>query len=133
MAVAQQIVGADVAIELQTAPWADDVTKLNANMASGNVACVTAMNGQRMSGYAEACIDAPTNDWTTDDFAAAAKTTTEETGVKGFAGSLHEFQWPSLPISRSGVRPVNDAGELDLTNPAFDGGMVRIPQSPAGP
>lgn len=54
MAVAQAAVGPDITIELQTAPWADFFTKLNANMASGKAACVTAMNGQRLSGYTEA-------------------------------------------------------------------------------
>ncbi|MDR1852343.1 MAG: sugar ABC transporter substrate-binding protein, partial [Propionibacteriaceae bacterium] len=57
MKIAQDIVGSDIKIELQTAPWADFFTKLNANMASGKVSCVTAMNGQRMSGYYQAFME----------------------------------------------------------------------------
>lgn len=174
MAVAQEVVGDDITIELQTAPWADFFTKLNANMASGNVACVTAMNGQRMSGYteaflplgdaeletagisrdaynpgalsvmgsgdtlyglpydtatmflfynadlfAEAGVDLPTNDWTIDDFEAAAKQITANTDAKGFAVSIDEFQWLSLPMARAGLQAVNEDGQLDLTNPDF--------------
>lgn len=173
MEVAQALVP-DVKIELQTAPWADFFTKLNANMASGKLSCVTAMNGQRLAGYtdafmpltdedlatagisrddynpgalsvmesegtlyglpydtatmflfynadlfAEAGVAEPTNDWTLDDFEAAAVAITEKTGVKGFAVSIDEFQWLSLPMAQSGLQAVNDDGELDLTNPAF--------------
>ena len=173
MAVAQTAVPGTT-IKLQTAPWDDYFTKLNANMASGDVACVTAMNGQRLSGYTYAFVPLtdedlatagisrddydpsalsvmesggklyglpydtatmflyynadlfekagsplPTNDWTIDDFETAAKTITDKTGVKGFAASIDEFQWLSLPMAISGVQPVNEDGELDLTNPAF--------------
>lgn len=174
MAAAQEVVGDDIEIVLQTAPWADFFTRLNADMASGNVACVTAMNGQRMAGYAEAFIalgeaeletagisrdaynpgalsvmeydgtlyglpydtatmllfynadlfeeagiDLPTNEWTIDDFEAAAIAITENTGANGFAVSLDEFQWLSLPMARSGLQAVDEDGELDLTNPDF--------------
>ncbi|WP_433519533.1 ABC transporter substrate-binding protein [Nonomuraea sp. CA-143628] len=173
MAVAQALVP-DVKIELQTAPWADYFTKLNANMASGKLACITSMNGQRLSGYTAALtpltdedlkvagiartdyspgalsvmeyggklyglpydiatmllfynadlfkkagIEPPTNTWTIDQFEAAAKTITEKTGVKGFAVSLDEFQWLSLPMAKASLQAVNEAGKLDLTNPAF--------------
>lgn len=174
MAVAQEIVGDDITIELQTAPWADFFTKMNANMASGNVACVTAINGQRLAGYTDAFLplgdaelatagiarDAynpgalsvmeygdelfglpydtatmflyynadlfeqagvalPTNEWTVQDFEDAAVAITEATGVKGFAVSIDEFQWLSLPMAMSGRQAVNEDGELDLTDPAF--------------
>ncbi len=174
MAVAQKLVGDDITIELQTAPWADYFTKLNANMASGNVACVTAMNGQRLSGYTDAFVeltdadlaamgtsrdkysagalapmevdgklynlpydtasmllfynadlfqkagvDLPTNDWTIDDFQKAAEQITAKTDAKGFAVSVDEFQWLSLPMAKSGLQAVNESGALDLTNPAF--------------
>ncbi len=174
MAVAQEIVGDEITIELQTAPWADFFTKMNANMASGNVACVTAINGQRLAGYADAFlplgdaelatagisrddynpgalsvmeygdalyglpydtatmflyynadlfeqagVDLPTNEWTIDDFEAAAVAITEATGVKGFAVSIDEFQWLSLPMAKSGLQAVDDDGALDLTNPDF--------------
>ncbi|WP_162606140.1 ABC transporter substrate-binding protein [Jiangella aurantiaca] len=174
MAVAQGLVGNDITIELQTAPWADFFTKLNANMASGKVACVTAMNGQRLTGYTEAFLPLgeeeletagisrddynpgalsvmehdstlyglpydtatmflfynadlfeqagvalPTNDWTIDEFEQAARQITANTGVKGFAVSIDEFQWLSLPMAKSGLQPVNDDGELALTDPAF--------------
>lgn len=174
MAAAQEVVGDGIVIELQTAPWADYFTKLNANMASGNVACVTAMNGQRMAGYTdaflelgddelatagisrdaynpgalsvmgvgdalyglpydtatmflfynedrfvEAGVELPTNDWTIEDFQAAAIQITENTDAKGFVVSIAEFQWLSLPMAYSGLQAVNEAGELDLTNPEF--------------
>ncbi|MFF7293647.1 ABC transporter substrate-binding protein [Microbacterium sp. NPDC008134] len=174
MAVAQEVVGDDITIELQTAPWADFFTKLNANMASGNIACVTAINGQRLTGYTDAFapltdedletagiarddynpgalsvmeadgnlyglpydtatmflfynadlfeqagVELPTNEWTVDDFEAAAKTITEKTGVKGFAVSIDEFQWLSLPMAVSGLQAVDEDGALDLTNPDF--------------
>lgn len=44
----------DIEVELQTAPWNDYFTKLTTNLSSGNVACVTSMNGQRLSTYADA-------------------------------------------------------------------------------
>jgi len=174
MAVAQEVVGTDITIELQTAPWADFFTKLNGNMASGKLACVTAMNGQRLADYtqafqpltdddlktaglarggyhpgalsvmenggklyglpydtatmflfynadlfAKAGVALPTNTWTIDDFENAARTITTKTGVKGFAVSVDEFQWLTLPMARSGLQPVNESGKLDLTNPAF--------------
>ena len=174
MAVAQKEVGSDITIELQTAPWADFFTKLNGNMASGKVACVTAMNGQRLADYTQAFqpltdddlkkmglargdynpgaltvmesggklfglpydtatmflfynadlftkagVVLPSNTWTIDDFENAAKTITSKTGVKGFAVSVDEFQWLTLPMARSGLQPVNESGKLDLTNPAF--------------
>lgn len=60
----------------------------------------------------------PAEGWTFDDFEATAKTAT--TGGKyGFGIGLGEFQWQALPIAKSGEQPVNDKGELDLTNPAF--------------
>ncbi|MBB2910280.1 multiple sugar transport system substrate-binding protein [Streptosporangium becharense] len=173
MAVAQQLVP-DVKIELQTAPWTDYFTKLNANMASGKLACITSMNGQRLSGYTAALtpltdedlkvagisrgdynpgalsvmehggklyglpydtatmflyynadlfkkagVAEPTNTWTVDDFEAAAKTITEKTGVKGFAVSIDEFQWLSLPMAKAGLQVVTEDGKLDLTNPTF--------------
>lgn len=174
MAAAQAVVGDDIVIELETAPWADFFTKLNANLSSGNLACVTAMNGQRMAGYHDAFlelgdeelatagisaddynegalsvmaydgslyglpydtatmflyynadlfeqagVDLPTNDWTVQDFEDAAVAVTEATGVKGFAVSLDEFQWLSLPMAYSGLQAVNEDMELDLTDPDF--------------
>ncbi|WP_230396323.1 ABC transporter substrate-binding protein [Streptomyces blattellae] len=44
----------DIEIKLQHAPWDDYFTKLTTNLSSGDVACITAMNGQRLSGYHEA-------------------------------------------------------------------------------
>jgi multiple sugar transport system substrate-binding protein len=174
MAAAQEVVGDDIVITLETAPWADFFTKLNANLSSGNLACVTAMNGQRMAGYHEAFLPLgdeelatagisaddynegalsvmrydgglyglpydtatmflyynadlfeqagvalPTNDWTIQDFEDAAVAVTEGTGVKGFAVSLDEFQWLSLPMAYSGLQAVNEDMELDLTDPDF--------------
>lgn len=169
-----QAANPDIEIRLQTAPWADFFTKLNADMASGNVSCVTGMNGQRLSGYAEgfmpltdadletagisrddynpgalsvmehdgelyglpydtatmflyfnaelfeeAGVELPTNEWTIDDFQAAAEQITAETGTKGFAVSIDEFQWLSLPMAISGQQAVNEDGELDLTDASF--------------
>ena len=164
----------DIEIKLQTSPWSDYFTKLTTNLAAGKAACVTSMNGQRLSGYAsafseltaddmktagidadaygdaalsvmkiggkqlgipydiasmlvyynadlftEAGVELPTNDWTFDEFEAAAEAITANTDKYGFAVSPAEFQWASLPISMSGVQMVNNDGELDLTNPAF--------------
>ncbi|WP_139820939.1 ABC transporter substrate-binding protein [Krasilnikoviella flava] len=44
----------DVDVRLQTAPWNDYFTKLTTNLSSGNLACITSMNGQRLSTYADA-------------------------------------------------------------------------------
>lgn len=174
MAVAQEIVGDDITIKLETAPWADYFTKLNANLSSGDIACVTGMNGQRLPGYASAFlplgaselktagisrddyeagslavmeydgdllglpydtaamtvyynaelfnaagVELPSNDWTIDEFQAAAEAITAGTGVSGFSVSLDEFQWLSLPMAIAGKQAVNEKHELDLTDPAF--------------
>lgn len=47
----------DIDIKLQHAPWSDYFTKLTTNLSSGNVACVTSMNGQRLSTYASAFLE----------------------------------------------------------------------------
>lgn len=44
----------DIEIKTQTAGWNDYFTKLTTNMSSGKLACVTSMNGQRLSGFAQA-------------------------------------------------------------------------------
>jgi multiple sugar transport system substrate-binding protein len=64
----------DIDIKLQHAPWGDYFTKLTTNLASGNVACVTSMNGQRLSSYADAFMELTDEDFATaglskDDFA----------------------------------------------------------------
>ncbi|WP_413451928.1 sugar ABC transporter substrate-binding protein [Georgenia phoenicis] len=56
LAIAQEE-NPDVEISLQTAPWNDYFTKLTTNLSSGNVACITSMNGQRLSGYADAFME----------------------------------------------------------------------------
>lgn len=56
LAIAQEE-NPDVEIKLQTAPWNDYFTKLTTNLSSGNVACITSMNGQRLSGYADAFLE----------------------------------------------------------------------------
>lgn len=43
----------DITLETQTAAWGDYFTKLTANASSGNLACITSMNGQRLSGFYE--------------------------------------------------------------------------------
>lgn len=163
----------DITIKTQTAAWGDYFTKLTTNMSSGNLACITSMNGQRLSGFAPALSELtdedlktagiekdaytdgaldimtydgkllgipydvaammvfynqdmfeetgtklPTLDWTFDDFEAAAKGTTTD-AHKGFGMGMGEFQWMALPIAKSMQQPVNEAGELDLTNPEF--------------
>lgn len=55
----------DVDIKLQHAPWADYFTKLTTNLASGNVACVTSMNGQRLASYADAFMELTPEDLAT--------------------------------------------------------------------
>lgn len=163
----------DIDIKTQTSSWGDYFTKLTANASSGNLACITSMNGQRLNtfhqalspltdedlqkagidkaAFAEGALDIlsydgklyglpydvaammvyynkdhlaetntaePTKDWTFDDFVATAKGATNEKH-KGFAVGMGEFQWMALPIAKSGVQPVNEKNELDLTNPAF--------------
>ncbi|NDL58534.1 ABC transporter substrate-binding protein [Phytoactinopolyspora mesophila] len=163
----------DLTVNLQTAPWNDYFTKLTTNLSSGNVACVTSMNGQRLSTYAEAfhpltaedleqagvseddfspgAFDIMSHDgqlyglpfdvatmlvyynkdlfaeagaaepelgWTFDDFEAAAQAATTDAN-KGFAVGMGEFQWMSLPIALSGKQPVDENGELALTDPDF--------------
>ncbi|MCD4550162.1 ABC transporter substrate-binding protein [Schaalia sp. lx-260] len=41
----------DIEIKTQTASWGDYFTKLTANASSGNLACVTSMNGQRLNTF----------------------------------------------------------------------------------
>lgn len=163
----------DIELTTQTASWGDYFTKLTANASSGNLACVTSMNGQRLNtfyqalsplsdedlaiagidkaAFTEGALDIlsydgklyglpfdvaammvyynkdhlaetntpePSKDWTFDDFVATAKGATTD-ARKGFAVGMGEFQWMALPIAKSGVQPVNDKNELDLTNPAF--------------
>ncbi len=48
---AAQKLNPDLKIELRTAPWGDFFTKLTTNMASGNMACITAMNSGQLAGY----------------------------------------------------------------------------------
>ncbi|QWW20514.1 extracellular solute-binding protein [Schaalia sp. 19OD2882] len=50
LAIAQEA-NPDIVIESQTAAWGDYFTKLTANASSGNLACVTSMNGQRLNGF----------------------------------------------------------------------------------
>lgn len=163
----------DVTIELRSAPWNDFFTQLTTRISSGDMACVTGMNGQRLSGYAEAflplgeeelatagidpaeftdgSLDIMTHDgvlrglpydvsammvfynkdafaeqgatepelgWSFEDFETALQDVhTDE--MPAFGIGLGEFQWMSLPIARAEQQPVNEAGELDLTNPAF--------------
>lgn len=163
----------DIELTTQTASWGDYFTKLTANASSGNLACVTSMNGQRLNtfyqalsplsdedlaiagidkaAFTEGALDIlsydgklyglpfdvaammvyynkdhlaetntpePSKDWTFDDFVATAKGATTD-ARKGFAVGMGEFQWMALPIAKSGVQPVNDKNELDLTDPAF--------------
>ncbi|WP_350258716.1 sugar ABC transporter substrate-binding protein [Scrofimicrobium sp. R131] len=163
----------DITIKTQTSAWNDYFTKLTTNMSSGNLACITSMNGQRLSGFTQALspltdedlataglskddftagsLDImsydgtlyglpydvaamlvyynkdmfeetgtaePTLDWTFDDFETAAKGTTTDKH-KGFGIGMGEFQWMALPIAKSGLQPVNEAGELDLTAQGF--------------
>jgi multiple sugar transport system substrate-binding protein len=61
----------------------------------------------------------PKPGWSFDDFEATAQAAT--TGGKyGFAVGMGDFQWQALPIAKSGEQPVNDEGELDLTNTDFE-------------
>lgn len=60
----------------------------------------------------------PTAGWTFEDFEATAKAATTD-GKFGFGIGLGEFQWQALPIAKSGKQPVNEAGELALTDPDF--------------
>ncbi|WP_022868758.1 ABC transporter substrate-binding protein [Schaalia vaccimaxillae] len=60
----------------------------------------------------------PTSDWTFDDFVATAKGATTD-AHKGFGIGMGEFQWMALPIAKSGVQPVDESGNLQLTDPAW--------------
>ncbi|PIE21438.1 MAG: ABC transporter substrate-binding protein [Arachnia propionica] len=67
----------DVTIELRTAPWGDFFTKLTTNMASGNMACVTAMNSGKVADYTDGFVELTEEDYKTaglsaDDFAPGA-------------------------------------------------------------
>lgn len=44
----------DLDLKSQTASWGDYFTKLTANASSGNLACVTSMNGQRLTTFHQA-------------------------------------------------------------------------------
>lgn len=44
----------DIELKTQTSAWSDYFTKLTSNMSSGNLACITSMNGQRLSGFYQA-------------------------------------------------------------------------------
>ncbi|MDO5672096.1 MAG: sugar ABC transporter substrate-binding protein [Actinomycetaceae bacterium] len=44
----------DIEIKTQSAGWNDYFTKLTTNMSSGNLACVTSMNSQRLSSFYQA-------------------------------------------------------------------------------
>ncbi|NED99665.1 ABC transporter substrate-binding protein [Phytoactinopolyspora halotolerans] len=163
----------DIDVQLQTAPWNDYFTKLTTNLSAGNVACVTSMNGQRLSSYAEAfmpltpedletaglseddfvdgALDIMTHDgqlyglpfdvatmlvyynkdmfadsgapepqigWSFEDFESAAQSVSTD-DHKGFGIGMAEFQWMSLPIAMSGKQPVDEEGNLALTDPDF--------------
>lgn len=43
----------NIDIEVRTASWKDYFTKLTANASSGNLACITSMNGQRLNTFAQ--------------------------------------------------------------------------------
>lgn len=163
----------DVTIELRSSPWNDFFTQLTTRVSSGDMACITGMNGQRLSGYADAflplgeeefatagidpadftdgSLDIMTHDdvlyglpydvsammvfynkdafaeqgvaepelgWSFDDFETALHDVHTD-DLPAFGIGLGEFQWMSLPIARAQQQPVNEAGELDLTNPGF--------------
>lgn len=44
----------DIELKTQTASWGDYFTKLTSNMSSGNLACITSMNSQKLSGFHQA-------------------------------------------------------------------------------
>ncbi|WP_435742499.1 ABC transporter substrate-binding protein [Microbacterium sp. PMB16] len=52
IAVAQEQ-NPDLTIELRTSPWADYFTKMTTDLASGNMACVAAMNSSMLTGYTD--------------------------------------------------------------------------------
>ena len=68
--------------------------------------------------FDEAGVERPTMDWTTEDFLAAAEQLTGE-GRYGFA--LHPTIDSVIPwsLSMNGVQPVDESGEVDLTQPGF--------------
>lgn len=161
----------DIELKTQSVAWKDYFTKLTSNMSSGNLACITSMNSQKLSGFyqalspltdedleragikkedfTEGSLDImtfndklyglpfdvaammmfynkdmfeetntplPKDDWTFDDFEAAAKSTTTDSH-KGFGIGMGH--WSPLPVAKSGVQPVTDDGKIDLTNPEF--------------
>ncbi|QSB16637.1 sugar ABC transporter substrate-binding protein [Natronosporangium hydrolyticum] len=162
-----------VEIRLRTSPWNDFFTQLTTRASSGEMACLTGMNGQRLGDYAdaflplgeeelatagidpadftegsldimshegnlygipydvatmivyynkdmldEAGVPEPAAGWTFDDFEDTIAGATTD-AQPGFGVGMAEFQWMSLPIARSGVQPVTEDRQLDLTNPAF--------------
>ncbi|ROR71806.1 ABC transporter substrate-binding protein [Bogoriella caseilytica] len=171
VAIAEEETGLEV--NMRTAPWGDYFTQLTSRLSSGDVACVTGMNGQRLGDYAdaflplgeeelatagidpddftegaldimshegvlyglpydvatmlvyynkdmldEAGVPEPEAGWSFEDFESAIAGATTD-AHRGFGVGMGEFQWMTLPIARSGVQPVTEDLELNLTDPAF--------------
>lgn len=171
VAIAEEETGLEV--NMRTAPWGDYFTQLTSRLSSGDVACVTGMNGQRLGDYADAFLplgddelatagidpedftdgaldimshegvlyglpydvatmlvyynkdmldDAgvpePHAGWSFEDFESTIAGATTDSH-RGFGVGMGEFQWMTLPIARSGVQPVTEDLELNMTDPAF--------------
>jgi multiple sugar transport system substrate-binding protein len=67
--------------------------------------------------FAEAGIDEPTNNWTYDDMAAAAKTITEETDVYGMCVPPDVGRWPAVVIAYGGQIANDDFTEALFNSP----------------
>ena len=66
--------------------------------------------------FAAAGVAEPTNDWTMDDFTAAAEKITASTGKPAFGQSFSDLHMFSMLLANNGARPVTDSAELDVTN-----------------
>lgn len=67
----------------------------------------------------------PADGWSFDEFRSTAETATRD-GKYGFAVGLSSNSWMAIPISVTGVQPVTEAGELDLTNSKFVDAATRF-------
>lgn len=62
----------------------------------------------------------PKDGWTTDEFVAAAEKITKATGKPAFGQTFSDLHMSAQLLAYNGAKPVSDAGELQMTDPAFE-------------
>lgn len=70
--------------------------------------------------FAAAGLPEPTNDWTMDEFEAAAEKLTQTTGKPAFGQSFSDLHMFSLLLAQNGARPVTGDAKLDVQNKAME-------------